>query len=192
MTIVTTLPNIYKFVPALGMKKTASIFLLLLLLLNTAGYFPLFRYLQSEIRSEVKTRIKLGVPEQQLCRIVFDDEASVDWVKDGKEFRLDNRMFDVVRTETSRGKLIFYCINDLQEEALFAGLDEIIKKQMNDPRDTHGKSAKTIADSFNKIFITTSLSLSLLPFSIELFGFNPEFFVVPGYPGTETPPPDLG
>ena len=78
------------------------------------------------IRHAVKQRIKAGVPEGE--RVVFrftdQDVDALDWEKEGREFRRNGRMYDVVeRRQLADGTIELSCIDDDQETRLFARLE---------------------------------------------------------------------
>ena len=110
-----------------------AIFLLFVLLFNIGGLYLVFRFQQHQIRKEVKHKIKLGVPQNELylIRISPDNQHLIQWIH-SKEFRYKGVMYDVVRKKTIDAKTIeFACINDEQEAKLFAHLDEEINKSNN-------------------------------------------------------------
>lgn len=88
---------------------------------------PAFHFLQNQARSEMKARIKAGVPEKELHQITFASEEDILWVRDGKEFKLKGRLYDVVRREGNT----FFCVDDEQETQLFAHLDELCREQQD-------------------------------------------------------------
>jgi hypothetical protein len=105
--------------------------LLVIQLIGFTAYFEMSHYL---IRKEVKTLIKQGVPEEN--RIIFtfssSEIKSLQWVKKN-EFRLGNRMYDVIQSrKLSDGSMEFQCISDTQEDVLFANLSLTVGRNMGD------------------------------------------------------------
>ncbi len=113
-------------------KQVAALFLLFLFLFQLGGWIMPFYIHQQGIRHSIKQRIKKGVPEGELIYFEENDDflAAIEWEND-HEFRLDGAMYDVVKTETSSNKKVFACINDRQEEQLFAQLDELVNNELN-------------------------------------------------------------
>lgn len=103
-----------------------SVMLLGVVLVPSLGTFPAFLYRQSEIRSDIKHSLKNGVPEGELHHIAFRKVEDIHWTRPDKEFTLHGRLYDVVKNLSKDGKVAFLCINDLEEEALFANLDDLV------------------------------------------------------------------
>lgn len=174
------------------LKKIFSILLVFCIGLSIVGFYPVFVTLQYETRQEIKMRIKQGIPENEIHKIVFAVNEKINWVREGKEFRLNNQMFDIVRHEQVNGQVIYYCINDKEEEQLFANLDELVKKQMEDESSAKGNTAKLLFKIFSQTYIPvetflfTNINVSSklsFQYDCELTSVNIE---------TETQPPDLG
>ena len=138
-------------------KKVTALSILFILLVNMAGYFPVFKWEQMQIRREIKQQIKNSIPGTELCSITFAKKclAEIDWERQGKEFRYNGQMYDVIRTENKADSVHYYCIKDTQETRLFAQLDEFVKKQM----DTTTSSTHNPVRNLLKVF----LSLVYLP-----------------------------
>ena len=86
----------------MSLKKLVAITLLLVFLYNLCGIIFVFKYQQYAIRKEMKHKIKAGVPEDQLAKIIVnsENEQELDW-KHGKEFRYKGIMYDVVKKEVN-------------------------------------------------------------------------------------------
>lgn len=133
------------------MKKILSIFLLSVFLFDLFGYFPLFKIAQYKIQKEVKKLLKGSIPEneQVVITVLSKKINNLDWEKEGKEFRYNGTMYDVIKTET-KGKFVYYhCINDKQETQLFVHLEDLVNQQMNNDKSPIGKTAKNIAKMFS-------------------------------------------
>ncbi len=94
-----------------------------------------FKSFQYAIRNEVKQKILHSVKESELIAIrmsVADMNSGKDGYKktDDKEFVLQGKLYDVVRSKTIGDSVILYCINDIKEEQLFANLDIHVKHYM--------------------------------------------------------------
>jgi hypothetical protein len=138
--------------------------LLVIQLIGFTAYFEVSHFL---IRKEVKTLIKQGVPEEN--RIIFtfssSEIKSLDWVKKN-EFRLGNRMYDVIQSRKLRdGTTEFQCISDTQEDVLFANLSLTVGRNMGD--EHHSTPYTTLF----KIIQTPAL-LSEQPNIVEVFEFT--------------------
>lgn len=160
---------------------------------NIGGYYLIFRFQQHRVRKEIKLKIKLGVPEKDLCFITINpsNRDSVEW-EHSREFKFRGTMYDVIRYKTIDETTVEYCcVNDHQEAILFANLDEEIQRS----RQSGGKS---------KALASNLLKLLTIPFlvpapGISFFSENP----VPSFSlgGSQlcllpaevpSPPPKLG
>ncbi|MCF1715674.1 hypothetical protein L0U88_13635 [Flavihumibacter sp. RY-1] len=127
------------------MRTITGIFLLIVFSSNITGLLVVFKLQQLQIRREIKRQIKKGVPENELHLITVKQgqEEQLDWQNE-KEFIYKGTFYDVVRKETgAAGTTLYYCINDTQEEELFANLDALIK-QYSEKQQSKGKMAKKL------------------------------------------------
>lgn len=108
-------------------------------LFNLSGYIVIFNFYQYVVRNEIKQKIKLSVPENQLNIIKFEKNQKIPWVKKGKEFIYNGNMYDVVRTENINNQTIFYCILDFKETELFANLDLQVKRNIGSNTEKNQK-----------------------------------------------------
>lgn len=145
------------------MKRATAILFLSLYAYNFAGYIALFSFLQHRIRTEVKAKIKSSVPADELVLLAFsaealkDESSSLQWLDD-REFRYNGNMYDIVRSYTRADTTFFLCLNDIQEEKLFAHLDAHVQRQMANS----GQQEKL--DAFKDVF-SHSLAARVAPLS---------------------------
>jgi len=159
--------------------------------LTNAGFYPIFVTLQLLTRQEIKMRIKQGIPEDEIHKIAFGANEKINWVKEGKEFRLNNEMFDIVRQEVVNGQEIFYCINDKEEEKLFANLDELVKRQMEDENSSAGNATRLLLQIFSQTYIAAEpFMLSVIAITSKV-SFHYEYNLMSVILETDVPPPDL-
>ena len=118
------------------MHRIASILLLTLYLFEIFGYMAPFLAARARIRHEMKQRIKVSVPADELVIITVTAEtrSALLWITPS-EFRYRGGLYDVVRTERAGDRTRYHCLNDLQEERLFAGLDGMVRRRME--QDAH-------------------------------------------------------
>ena len=128
------------------MKKIFSILLCSIFLFNVLGYFVVFKLMQHNVRKEMKARIKRNLRDEEMEIIVIPNnkigtkESEFKYVKKN-EFIYKGNLYDIVRKKDDGKNTIFYCINDKQEEALFAGLNEHIMRNtdQNLPANNNSK-----------------------------------------------------
>lgn len=109
------------------------------------GYFIIFNTLQYQAKTEIKRSIKNNLPQNKLTVIAvpIKEIPGLDWYEDNQEFRYQGKMYDIVRSETKNNIRYYYCINDTQEDDLFASLGEHISKHVNQDV-SHNKNTKNV------------------------------------------------
>ncbi|MBL7889590.1 MAG: hypothetical protein JNL24_08560 [Bacteroidia bacterium] len=174
------------------MKAIISYLLLTVFLFNILGYVVVFKISQIQIKKEVKRELKSKIKHSELHLISFNqnDFDQINWFEEGKEFILNNKMYDIVKTETSENLVLLYCIDDKQEAQLFSNLDEHINKHIANQQSKSKNKSKSV-DDHQKIAHFIDLSLK------QRFAFKlkPSFiyktlsieFVL----SSNTPPPEL-
>ncbi len=103
------------------MKKSVTIFILLLFIVNIAGYYIPFFLIRSYIRNEMNNQIKNNINLQSILTLTFplkDKPAGFVWIRKQKEFQYNNEMYDIVKTENSKDKITYYCLKDNDEKNL--------------------------------------------------------------------------
>lgn len=173
------------------MKRVTGIFLLLIFTFNLVGYYPVFRVLQLQARREIKTRIKNSVPSHELHAInANQNEPEMHWHQEGKEFRLNGKMYDIVHVETKDGETIYHCVDDVDEARLFAHLDELVNENLDHDQSARGKTARQILKLFSQVYIPAE-PLKQQEISVcEEIPYTPYLQNALGYlPEKLTPPP---
>jgi hypothetical protein len=133
------------------MKRFFAILFVSLYIYNIVGYLFVFSILQQRVRREVKQSLAATLPESDIIRFSFptksiDNEMSDLRFTEDFEFAYDGKLYDVVRKTTTADSTIFYCINDAQEEQLYADLDNHVQREMG----KSGNSSKL--DAFKDAF----------------------------------------
>ena len=173
-------------------KKIISILLLILFLFNVSGYFVVFKLRQYNAREEMKTRIKQNLRDEEMEVIIIQNSEINSPLSDfcfieEDEFRYKGNLYDIVRKKTEGSNTVFYCINDKQEEKLFDGLNEHIKRNTDQNTPTKDKS-NTLTKSIVKEalpekpdFIAYSVNQHILYFKYNSLT-NKQFIPVPSPP----------
>lgn len=175
------------------MKKILAIFIVVLLLFNSMGYYIVFKATQYAIKKEIKNIIKQGVPDKDFSLIKvaaadFQKRAALEWL-DKKEFRYQGQMFDVVRYNTCNDTTYYYCINDKQEEKLFSNLDKLIEHHSKKTDATRSKARGIYKNIIRHYVVNSKTSNS--PVSRYLL-FSTAQVKIPAWFSKEipTPPPE--
>ena len=172
--------------------RIISVFIIGLILTYTVGYFPIYKLEQGRIATEIKTRIKKSVPVDELHLITFTSLREIVWIKPGKEFKLGNHLYDVVQDVSEKGKISYLCINDVEESLLFARLDELVSRLMDNDGNPIHKSGKQIVKLISPIQYFVELIEVDQPHDIEKETF-PETYALYESEGLKVPlpPPEL-
>lgn len=137
------------------------------LIFHLFGYFAVFKVMQQNIKKQIKTTIKQGVPENELHCFRFpadkdlQREMGIRWLEK-KEFTYKGNMYDVVHKQSDGEFVIYKCVNDTQEKVLFAGLDKQLRNAMN----KESKNSKTL---------NLLLKFNILYFNQSKLHLNPDF-----------------
>ena len=118
------------------MKKFLSLILLSVFLFNFAGFAVMFFGEQHMIYFEMKEKLN---EEKNLQTIVLSKEDANKYLwDDGKELKIQDKMYDIARSEDRGNEIVFYCVHDEAEGNLFAKLDSFfdMKDMM---KNTDGK-----------------------------------------------------
>lgn len=172
------------------MKAITSYLLLIVFLFNILGYVVVFKISQIQIKKEVKRELKSKIKRSELHLISVNqnDFDQINWVEEGKEFILNNKMYDIVKRETSGNTILIYCIDDKQEKALFANLEDHISRHISDNKSSSKREIK-INDTPIKYFQTWTFSTALR-FPKNIIHSSQKLFSIQEFNiGPNTPPP---
>lgn len=167
------------------MRNAVNYLLILVFLYNILGFYPVFLLKQSMVRAEIKNSIKNSLSNEQMKKFILSEKEyeELAWVRYGKEFELNGYFYDIVRVTSGKaGDLTLQCINDKQEEILFAGLDKQVEKN-----SAKGKQA------------AQNYKITAIPFYTGTFAFFPgikriintipRIFLNDGFPPVHQQPP---
>jgi len=147
------------------LKKVLSIFLVLLIVFNTGGYFFIYFQLGNYFKQIAFNKINDFVPLEklELIRIninsdAYNDDDIYDRVND-KEFSYYGNMYDIYKEDISNDTLFLYCVSDENEDIINNAIDIYINEKKND----NSNSAIT---NIIKIFITIALTPNEIDFKL--------------------------
>jgi hypothetical protein len=123
------------------------IFLFIWQLVGSHLFFQVERF---HIRKDIKKAIKHSLPDKSYkeFNFTFKEFNQLAWIND-HEFKMDGRMYDVVKKKKNNIGYSVSCIDDVQETVLFAKLDEATASNM------HNQPEKSPFKSFMKMFKTS-------------------------------------
>jgi hypothetical protein len=155
------------------MKRVFAIVFVCLYFYNIVGYLVVFSVLQYRVRAEMKQRLKSDVPDAALTRLSFEtrsleeDIAGIRWI-DRHEFTFQGKLFDIVHSTLVGDSTILLCINDTQEEQLFANLDTHVQREMGHSGEANKLDSfkDVFKESYSRCFSPEPLSATHAPFII--------------------------
>jgi len=176
------------------MRRTVAISLLFFMLLQAAGYFFVFKLQQHEIRQEIKQQIKAGVPEEELVlfkipQILGEKPPATFQRIHAREFRYNGKLYDIVREETHGDTTWYYCLPDEKETQLFANLDELVKRDM-DQNPARQQQRERILQLFGPLFFSRHQDFPFLDSAEEVKFAADRFGLKIWIDPPPTPPPE--
>src|ERR1700753_3956897 len=120
-------------------RRSIIIGMFLPLFYTTLGYFGQFIVLQWRLKEAAREAWISALPDTAFVRL---DPAAVDargqWEAGRQEWRLDDHMYDVVRTRIVGGRTWLYCLDDENEERLDRQSDDVTRtNQEPDKKSGH-------------------------------------------------------
>ena len=104
------------------MKKIAVIAVLFVFMVNTMGYYIVFRCNQYLVKKEMVAQIRGGIFHSDIVLLKIlspEKEQQFHW-RDKNEFSWYGKLYDVIVERKSGDTTMFYCLRDKKEETLLA------------------------------------------------------------------------
>lgn len=99
------------------MKRTLTLFLLLVILFNSIGYYFFYEWYRNRIREEIFTHIARGPDQEKILVILIENNR--DFKRTSREeFIYKDVHYDIVREYSLGRSTLFHCIRDLRETRL--------------------------------------------------------------------------
>lgn len=175
------------------MRKVTIVLLLSIFLFNTAGYIVTFKILQYQVKKEVKTKIKQSLNTSQLTIITIDKKQlkSIIWEEKDSEFYYCEELYDVVRVIEDSSSVIYYCINDKKEEALFEDLDAHIDRYVRTSDSLKNRAEKKLNNQIIKLYFTDSVFF-IPDFNYSsIVSYYSHLLYTPAFIKINSPPPEI-
>ena len=114
------------------MKRLFSFLFLIVFIWQLAGFFIYFEIERYHLRKDIKRAIKYSLPQNEFKQFNFTNAEfkELTWIND-HEFKMNGRLYDVVKKNKSNVGFSVSCIDDIQETVLFAQLDEATVSNLN-------------------------------------------------------------
>jgi hypothetical protein len=107
--------------------------LLLLIFFSQVGYQLIYSIQERIIQYEQKEKMISLLPDSALEMIADNDQIS--WEEEGKEFYMNDNLFDVAKIKVINGKKIYFVINDKKETELLKKFNTILRNQQDNKQN---------------------------------------------------------
>ncbi|MBK7650004.1 MAG: hypothetical protein IPJ20_03565 [Flammeovirgaceae bacterium] len=115
------------------MKRSASYIFLFILLINLVGGYLYFGVRMMKIHDEKRAELRTkDVSELEVITLSLKQFQKV-LVEDG-EMELNDKMYDIARTDIKSDSIIVYCLHDVDEDNLLSLLDSILSNSSKDKK----------------------------------------------------------
>ncbi len=175
------------------MKKLTAISILTLIILSQWGYYCFYSFQLYEVKKEAKLEVLKTIPEKFLKVVdVAEHGDAIKWEDNNTEFKLDGKMYDVVRFKKEQGKIFVVCISDEKEDAVLSSLTAEIKKNITD-NNTSNSGKTTIKLSFKDWAFEEKSIEPMLKVIPEMEKRHIDFSerAIEGYTNIVLPPPNI-
>lgn len=115
------------------MRRSATLFALLIFSLNFFGFYCYYAFRLVEIRKEARTQLKY-LPETALTKFVLTP-AKYNEVKRGEdEIQVEGRMYDIARLQVNQDSVVVLALHDAAEDNLISFLQLIVERSASDKK----------------------------------------------------------
>ena len=148
------------------MRALTSFLLTTLILVNLFGFYTIFILKQVEVKEEMAERIitKISAEHQETFSFDKAEFAKILFNDNGKEFRYNGRLYDVVSINKSGGEVKITVEYDASETALIEVFGSLFSQQQD--KDQSSSPVKTIISHFQQDYIVNRLNIPVLNNSI--------------------------
>ncbi len=143
------------------MRRFFSFLLMSIFIWQLAGFFVFFELERFHVRKEIKKAIKHSLPEKEFKQFNFSalEFKSLTWIND-HEFKMNGRMYDVVKKSKINSGYSVSCIDDIQETVLFAKLDEATVSNLNNQPEK--SPLKSCVKVFKSSYLNNEFDIELV------------------------------
>ena len=137
------------------MRIAYAILLTALILINLFGFYTLFIFRQAEIKTEMSEIIGQRGSTGHTETLTFDKAAfaQLSFNDNGKEFRYDGKLYDVVSIQHTGSHVNIIVEYDLKETALVDAFGAILGQQQD--KDQSSSPLKTIISHFQQDYVAS-------------------------------------
>jgi hypothetical protein len=136
------------------MKKSFSIILVVLLLLNTFGFDVYFGFVIQQCKYEAE---QIGGENEGLTEMILSRAEESSLIFTGKdEFKMNGRLYDIVRKEYEDGKVRIYCYDDENEDKAVDAYNSFSREEGN---PVTSRNAGFVLNNLIRNYITPAVLL---------------------------------
>lgn len=167
------------------MKKVISIVIILVLFYSMVGYYIDFKIEQFQLKESIKERLIKKLPDNELTLLKISHEKlnRLNWTEEGREFRYEGNMYDVVKIKIVGDTAYYYCFNDEKENKLITSVDKLIKEQTHNTKSKNSNKKPVINYFFNKSILSFAANETIFHY----FDYSPIYTSLK--PDILSPPP---
>ena len=142
------------------MRVPLAYALILVLVLPVLGSYLGLRQQQRAVRRAAKHTMERGLSDAELVHWRFTpaEAAALDWKEEGREFKHQDQMYDIVRAAWIDGHLEFWCWWDHAESELEQRLARLVRYAMGGDPDPHSPAARW-GDCFKRVYTPVASDL---------------------------------
>jgi hypothetical protein len=144
------------------LNKIVPLLFFLLIFFGQIGYHFIYIFQQHEIKEKQELEVLKKLPRNLLQRIENNDK--IEWEEEGREFYLDNALYDVVETTKENNKIVYYVINDKHEKKIIDQLASI-SKQLNE-HNSENKQGQKIVKLEIPFFLLETTQINFIPLEV--------------------------
>lgn len=155
-------------------------------LFNTFGFEVLYQLERAALHEQAEQRIRMNPQsaQLQLITVSLHDQAQPEWLRDGYEFRYNDRLYDVIRIQKQGDVVRYYCLGD-DDETAFADNASQLGQQQYSAHST-GKLLKQFL--LLSYFPQTAFTFTLTPPEAVAYPFRATHYTF-AFSRLDIPPP---
>jgi len=144
------------------MKRLFSFLILMLLLVNLAGFYGYFIIRLQEIHEDSREAIST-LPESALQKFHFTKAEFLSILLDEREIKVDGKMYDIAYIRNFEGGLMVFALHDEAEDDLLAFINEVMSNASKDGKIpsvfSHFIALQFVLDSFEWNSLNRSVAI---------------------------------
>lgn len=132
------------------LRNISSFILTALILVNLFGFYTIFLFKQADIKQEMAENISNAISTERSEVLSFEKDAysKLLFTDNGKEFRFNGKLFDVVSIKNAGNNFEITVEYDSKETALIEGFRNMLGQQQD--KDQNSSPIKNIISHFQQ------------------------------------------